>query len=666
MEKFSSRHIHLDFHTSEYIQNIGKKFDKKEFIDTLKKACVDGITLTAKCHHGWCYYPSKISKMHPHLAFDLFGEQVKACKEEGLKVVGYLTGAWSVRDFVEHPEWQVISAKTRQPVFTRDGQEGIYTPGDAEDKKPDCTWPLLCLNGSYGEILLKNTEEICKAYTLDGVFFDIMCLDIPCVCEECKKGIIAEGGNPNNIDDARRYMIKKRRELFEQLNNIVNRHTDNGSVFYNSGGAEINQSEYHDCSDHYELEDLPTVGDGYDKIVTRSKFFLKKGKTVYGMTGKFHSSWGEFGGYKKPEALRYECGVMSANGVNICVGDQLHPYGTIDVDSYKEIGEAFAYAKEIEKFCKGAKPVTRLGVVLTGKEKSDEGIAKLLLDSHICYELVTETENLNVLYDCIILPDSVDLSREQQQAITEFYMRGGALVVMGEPKWGDKLSSLTGIENIGWNSFDSDYIRLDENEKFDSFMPRNFYAYRHGYLVKGKGKVTARIVNPYFSRTESRYCSHRNTPNELCATDYPAMMIANRVLFIAHEYGEIYNMYGYGFLRDLFCKNLALVYDTKLHMTGLPIGARIRLMKLEDGYALHIMYGPAVRKGEFLILDDFPTLYDVTAEIGLKDKVEEVSLQPQGATVPFIQQNGSIKIDVLPISGHQIIYIKTKKGDLEK
>ena len=135
MKNFSSRHIHLDFHTSEYIKNIAVNFDAKEFVRTLKAAHVDGITLTAKCHHGWCYYPSKASKMHPHLGFDLFGEQVRACKEAGIKVIGYLTGAWSVQDFVEHPEWQVISAKTKAPVFTRDGVENGYTPRNAEDKK---------------------------------------------------------------------------------------------------------------------------------------------------------------------------------------------------------------------------------------------------------------------------------------------------------------------------------------------------------------------------------------------------------------------------------------------------------------------------------------------------------------------------------------------------
>ena len=77
------RQIHLDFHTSPYIKGIGENFDSREFIKTLKDAHVNSINLFAKCHHGMYYYPTKIGTMHPNLTFDLFGEQIKACKPSG-------------------------------------------------------------------------------------------------------------------------------------------------------------------------------------------------------------------------------------------------------------------------------------------------------------------------------------------------------------------------------------------------------------------------------------------------------------------------------------------------------------------------------------------------------------------------------------------------------
>lgn len=58
------------------------------------------------------------------------------------------------------------------------------------------------------------------------------------------------------------------------------------------------------------------------------------------MTGKFHLSWGEFGGFKHPNALRYEAALSLANGAGCSVGDQMHPYGFLDDATYELIGKA--------------------------------------------------------------------------------------------------------------------------------------------------------------------------------------------------------------------------------------------------------------------------------------------------------------------------------------
>ena len=45
------------------------------------------------------------------------------------------------------------------------------------------------------------------------------------------------------------------------------------------------------------------------------------------MTGKFHTSWGDFHSFKNPAALEFECFHMLALGGQVLVGDQLHPNG---------------------------------------------------------------------------------------------------------------------------------------------------------------------------------------------------------------------------------------------------------------------------------------------------------------------------------------------------
>ena len=73
------RQIHLDFHTSEHIPGIGADFDAADFVATFQAAHVNSVTLFAKCHHGWSYYPTNIGQPHPTLARpDLLGEMVAA------------------------------------------------------------------------------------------------------------------------------------------------------------------------------------------------------------------------------------------------------------------------------------------------------------------------------------------------------------------------------------------------------------------------------------------------------------------------------------------------------------------------------------------------------------------------------------------------------------
>ena len=93
MDKFDLRfrQIHLDFHTSEFIDGIGSQFDPEEFAATLEKAGVNSITCFARCHHGWIYYDTKLDpeRRHPHLGINLLKAQIDACHARKIRVPIY-------------------------------------------------------------------------------------------------------------------------------------------------------------------------------------------------------------------------------------------------------------------------------------------------------------------------------------------------------------------------------------------------------------------------------------------------------------------------------------------------------------------------------------------------------------------------------------------------
>lgn len=136
-------------------------------------------------------------------------------------------------------------------------------------------------------------REVLDNYEVDGLFFDIMGLNIPCVCDTCVSEMKASGYAVEDIRSVSAFAVERRKKLFGELRDMVLAKGPALTVFFNSGGAEINKPEYWQYFTHFEMENLPTKSAvGYDAIVNRSKFFRELGKPVYGMTGKFHTEWG--------------------------------------------------------------------------------------------------------------------------------------------------------------------------------------------------------------------------------------------------------------------------------------------------------------------------------------------------------------------------------------
>ena len=91
MQNIPFREVHLDFHTSELIKEIGSDFSKENFKAALIRGHVNSITVFAKCHHGMFYYPSDKFATHPYLKRNLLKEMIEACHEIGVRVPVYIS-----------------------------------------------------------------------------------------------------------------------------------------------------------------------------------------------------------------------------------------------------------------------------------------------------------------------------------------------------------------------------------------------------------------------------------------------------------------------------------------------------------------------------------------------------------------------------------------------
>lgn len=657
MVRLPSRQVHLDFHTSEHIPGVGSKFDKKQFQQALITGRLNSITVFAKCHHGWCYYPSRVGSMHPNLGFDLTGAMVDAAHEVGVRAPIYITMGWSANDALAHPEWRERN---------RDGGERLTNfdldaPADAA--KPGFSWINLCPNGSYAEHVYALTREICDRYpAVDGLFYDICFLSDACWCDACRAGMAAEGFDAGNDADARAYYILNRQRFMDRCTEILReKHTD-ATIFFNSGGADMYKPQYHAYQTHFEMEDLPTTWGGYDKMPPRAKFFARTGKDYLGMTGKFHTAWGEFGGFKNPEALRFECAAMLSYGARISVGDQMHPSGEMDMETYRLIGSAYAYAEQIEPYCFDAAETARLGIVLCGDPRSDEGLQKMLLEKQLDFDIALPGDDLS-RFDALILPDCVTPGGAFLERLNEFARRGGAVLLTGASGLntaGDAFALDTGAEYLGGPEYALDYIQA-EGPLAGGIVTSPFLAYEGGHRVRpAGGEAMGRIWEPYFDRTYGKYCSHQNTPYRDAPSDCPAAVRKGNVLYLAHPLCRMYYEHGAQVHRDYLVNALRLIYTRPVMRVTLPSAGRARFVRQGglNRYVLHLLYASPIQRGRALVIEDMPELRDIAVEADVREPVRSVTMEPGGEALAFRQEAGTVRFTVPALRCHAMAVLR--------
>lgn len=650
MVKLPSRQVHLDFHTSELIPDVGASFDKASWQDALKAGHLNSITVFAKCHHSWSYYPTQVGLPHPTLRRNLLKEQIEACHEIGVRAPIYYTVGWSAHDAETHPEWV---ARNRDGSMQVNNYDLHAAP---EDPKPITSWKNLCPSGTYRQLILAQTREICQQFAVDGFFYDI-CFRAPCYCENCVRGMRELSFDPDNATDAACYDVIKWQSFVSECNAIIHAAWPDATIFYN-GGASQYHPEWHIGDTHFELEDLPTTWGGYDKFPIRAKYFATTGKDYLAMSGKFHTTWGEFGGYKHSDAIRYEAACMIAYGARCSFGDQLPPSGSIDLDTYRNIGEAYNYVEQIEEYGLDGQPASNLGLWLCGSEPDDQGVANMLLESQLDFEVVQPQQELK-RYETIILPGAACLSDANAANLQRYVKAGGSLLGLGESGLDVMLSRFvidTGATYLGPANHLIDYTVVGA-ELAAGMVSSPFLNYSSALRARADtAQVLGSIREPFFDRTYEHYCSHQNTPYQPENAPHPAAWRKDRIVYLAHRLGDIYYHSGARLHRQLFVNALHLLYQHPVVQTDLPSAGRVNVVHqpLQHRYVVHLMYAPPLQRGRCLVIEDMPPLYNVPVQLNVPEHVQAAYLAPSKIALN-LTHNGSYGVMVPRMAGHQAV-----------
>lgn len=658
------RQVHLDFHTSEHIANVGAKFDPDQFARTLQKAHVNSINLFARCHHGYIYFNTKKhpERRHPSLKRNLLKEQIEACHKYGIKAPIYTTVQWDHFTAMAHPEWLVQNEQGAS--LSWGAPVSVFAPSFQR---------FLCLNTPYVDFLKEHTKEILTTLPVDGFWYDII-FTSECSCQWCRKGMEKEGMDPANPQARKEYAVKVENRFKLDLTRFIRKYNKNCLVFYNSGHVGPKTRASLDAYSHLELESLPSGNWGYQHYPTTMRYARTLGKECLGMTGKFHTAWGDFHSFKNKAALEYECFRMLALGGKSCVGDQLHPSGKMCKTTYNLIGSVFSEIEKKEPWCKDARPMAEIAVLSTEEHAKDLkfaalpksllGVTRMLQESAHQFDILDSTQDFS-RYKAVILPDEIPYSKELDAKIRMFGREDGAIIASHKsgllPDGSDFGISSLGVKLKGDAPYSPDF--LVPKEKVAAGLDRTEYVmYKKGLQVQptGKSEVLANVVVPYFNRTREHFCSHMHAPSS-GKIGYPGIVKTGRTIYFAHPIFAQYQECAPAWCKRMFLNALNLLLPQPLVRTDGPstLLATMNEQPKQKRRVLHLLhYIPERRSDTMDIIENVIPLHDVRVSIRADKKTKRVTCVPQGVPLSFVERDGRCEFVLPRLLGHQLIAIE--------
>ncbi len=358
-------------------------------------------------------------------------------------------------------------------------------------------------------------------------------------------------------------------------------------------------------------------------------------------TGKFHTSWGEFGGFKHPDALEYEAAQMVALGVKCLVGDQLHPDGAINPDTYASIAPAYDRIAKLEPYLDGGRYIAEIAVlsaeyfhpVGARNSVSDDGAAQVLLELQHPFDVIDPSARFGE-YRLLILPDSIPLDDELERRLQDYLSGGGKILATGESaidKHG-RVQLPAGIENRNTPpEFYPTYLRAKRS--LDRNMPTTpFVMYGTAQTIVATGaEVLAEVVPPYFNRTYRHFSSHQHTPDN---PDAPAIgagvTVHGNMAYVAYPIFDMYQAMGQPLYKYIVRGLIDRLLPDRVLTTDLPSAGRASLtvQPEHNRHVLHLLYGAPQVRGKRVptadgtvrvmeMIEDIPAIGPITARVRL-------------------------------------------------
>lgn len=643
------RAVHLDFHTLPGISDFGENFNAKQFAQTLKAAKVDFINAFAKCNIGFAYYPTRIGVPHPHMKFDMLGEIIQECHKLDIGVAAYFNVGLDHEMARKHREWCIVN------------EDGQVIQGDRTAN----FFRLMCLNSGYREYLLSMIKEVCEMYPVDGIFLDCI-MTTPCYGNECNESMRERGMNVLSAEDAAAFakgqVIDFIREVKESIPNDI--------LFLPNGLGHINSK---DLGTHIEIECLPGAW-SYDYFASQAAYARTFGKQVVYMTGRFHASWGDFGGLKSKASLEYDCWDALSQGYAVSVGDHMHPRDGLDQDVYQMIGEVYSDVEKYEHWTAGTSMVSEIAIIMP--EGCDMGAnnveflqgqhilsaaARMLGELKYTFDIMDETADISP-YKVVILPDVITISPNFKEQLERFQASGGGIISTGFSGLNQEKSAFAmdswRMVYDGPDLWNASYFKMVSPTKKLS-ANRLCAIYNQGIQMRGlEGTETiAHYYQPYFNRDWDGFHGTFYTPPDRHA-GWPAVLRSDQLFQICFQLFVGYSEYAMPEHKYIlqYCLE-QLMPESLIKCENIPSTSRVTVTSKGEMRLVHIKVTYPELRGKYNVIEEHAQLIGGTVSIR-GENTKSVYSAPDRKQLNYIVSDGYTHITLPEVNGYLMVILE--------
>lgn len=684
------RKVHLDMHLPEDAPEMFERFDARRYVATLVEANVNSVTVFAHCHHGNCYYDTKVGHKHSRLDFDYLREVAAECRRRDVAVMAYFSCAWNHRAGEEHPQWTQRDA-------------------DGQPRPHPRFWWWMCLNSPYGDRIVEMTREVAEDYPVDGLWFDITYVAPPaCYCEHCRAQFRELFGREMPRDarpgsqEARmlhEFRIGSEQRFRHRLVDTVRSAKPGLLISWNHAGDVTQLYLDNDRTADILFREAHTPEDWLPSI--QARWFQHFEMPYECCTSRFHyGGWSSFS-YKTEAKLQIEAATGLAHGGIVDIGDQALHDGTLDPAAYDLIGRVYERARAVERFCSDTRSVPNIAILhssrahhlgqwLEGNAHRRPmagvwGAARILHDGGRHFDIISERA-LDRLpdYHALLVPDQLVLTGEELAALRAYVESGGAILASWRCGMYDEagneipptapaqfIRDLCGVEPLRFAEFSCGYITDLQFEVDAPDAP---------LLFRGPGEAGSRLripalecravsarplaslTHPIYERTrEHFYAANNPPPGE--PSGYGAVFL-NRVgdghvVYFPVDLFRFYQLDSYPPLRNIVLAMLDRVAPVQEAFVDAPAQVEVVLRERDGSRFLHLINYANQRFGQGfqpVVVEDIIPVMGIPARVrGVAAAIHE---RPSGRPVPF-EIDGRFTCFTLPrLDGHAIVELE--------